>query len=346
MCTAISYGASEHYFGRNLDLEYSYKETITITPRLYPFRFRKAESCKEHFAMIGMAFVEEKYPLYYDATNEVGLSMAGLLFANNAYYGVEENDKDNISPFEFIPWILAQCSTVEDAKVLLKRINLVNIDFREDLKLTPLHWLIADKEQSIVVETVKEGLKVYDNPVGVLTNNPPFPYQMMNLKRYRGLSRKEIPCCFAEGLELEQYSRGMGAIGLPGDLSSMSRFVRATFHKMNAQVTLTHKSNEGTNRDKRRQCGFVEEKQEIENVNQFFHLLGSVEMPMGSLELENGALDKTIYSSCCNTARGIYYYTTYENRQIIGVDMKLENLEGCELITYNLEKGMIQIKNA
>jgi choloylglycine hydrolase len=68
MCTAITYATKDHYFGRNLDLEFSYNETVVITPRNYPFTYRKCESSRSHFAMIGMAFVVDDYPLYYDAT--------------------------------------------------------------------------------------------------------------------------------------------------------------------------------------------------------------------------------------------------------------------------------------
>lgn len=326
MCTAISYKTKNHYFGRNLDFEYSFEEQVTITPRNYPFLFRRAGELRRHYAMIGMAYVQDGYPLYYDATNEKGLSMAGLLFAGNAYYGIEEEKgKDHISPFEFIPWILGQCGDVKEARCKLERLQLLEIHFDEKLLLTPLHWMIADKEECIVVEAVEEGLKVYDNPAKVLTNNPPFPYQVMNLNQYRGLSRKDVECTFAETIDLQQYSRGMGALGLPGDLSSTSRFVRAAFHRMNA----------------------VSGESESESVNQFFHLLGSVEMPRGSVELSDGQLEKTIYSSCCNTDKGIYYYTTYENREIIGVDMRKEELEGAKVVTYPIsESGDFKIRNS
>ena len=233
----------------------------------------------------------------------------------NAFYGEEEPGKDNISPFEFIPWVLGQCATVEEARVLLERVKLVDIHFSETLQLTPMHWMIADRERCIVVEPLREGMRVYDNPVGVLTNNPPFVFQMMNLNRYLGLSRKTPEPTFGAGVEWTHYSRGMGAKGLPGDLSSDSRFVRAAFHKLNA----------------------VAGESEKESVNQFFHLLGCVEMPRGSLELEENVYEITVYSSCCNTQKGIYYYTTYENRRIVGVDMHGEDLEGTGVITYELE---------
>ena len=107
MCTCATYQTKDHYFGRNLDLEFSYQESVTITPRNFPIPFRRKETMTSHHAMIGMAFVCGGFPLYYDATNEFGLSMAGLNFPGNGYFPEPQEDgKDEISPFEFIPWIL------------------------------------------------------------------------------------------------------------------------------------------------------------------------------------------------------------------------------------------------
>ncbi len=317
MCTAITYSTKDHYFGRNLDLEYSYKETVTITPRNYPFKFRKVNEINKHYAIIGMAFVDSNYPLYYDAINEKGLGMAGLNFPKNAFYNEIENDKDNIAPFEFIPWILSQCSNIDDAKKLLKKINIANINFSDNLKASPLHWIIADKNSSITVECVKEGLKIYDNPVGVLTNNPTFDIHMFNLNNYMNLSIEQPVNNFSNKLDFDIYSRGMGALGLPGDLSSASRFVKATFTKMNS----------------------LSGDSESESISQFFHILTSVEQQRGCVHMGEDKYEITIYSSCCNMDKGIYYYTTYENSQITAIDMHKENLDGDKLVNFDLVKG-------
>ncbi len=321
MCTAVTYYTKDHYFGRNLDLEYSYKETVTITPRNYEFKFRKVDDIKSHFAMIGMAYVSEGYPLYYDAINEKGLGMAGLNFPENADYKEIVDGKNNIAPFEFIPYILSTCSNVEEAKDELKNINIANINFSESLPASPLHWIIADKEKSITVESVKDGLKVYENPVGVLTNNPTFDIHMFNLNNYMGLSTEQPENNFSKKLNLNKYSRGMGGLGLPGDLSSASRFVKATFTKMNSLSGDT----------------------ESESISQFFQILGSVNQQRGLVHMGNNMYEITIYSSCCNLDKGIYYYTTYENSQITGVDMNKEDLDSKEIVSYDLIKGQ-QIK--
>ncbi|EGO9445391.1 choloylglycine hydrolase, partial [Enterococcus faecalis] len=299
MCTSITYGSNNHYFGRNFDHEISYNEVVKITPRNYKLVFRKVQNLDSHYAMIGIAAGIAEYPLYYDAMNETGLCMAGLNFSGYADYKRFEEEKDNVSPFEFIPWILGQCSTVNEAKKLLKKINLVNINFSDNLPLSPLHWLLADKEQSIVIESVKEGLRIYDNPVGVLTNNPSFDYQLFNLNNYRVLSIETPKNNFSDQINLDAYSLGMGGLGLPGDLTSVSRFVKATFTKLNS----------------------VSGNSESENLSQFFHILGSVEQPKGLSVVGEGKYEYTIYSSCCNMEKGIYYYRTYENSQITAIDM-------------------------
>ena len=315
MCTAITYKTRDHYFGRTLDLEYTYEEQVTVTPRNYVFEFRTKKPIKSHYAIIGMATVADNYPLYYEATNECGLSMAGLNFPGNACYFPLTEGKDNIAPFELIPWILAQCRDLGEAKKLLEKINLCKLNFSEELPLSPLHWLMADKEGAVTVEATAEGLRIYDNPVGVLTNNPPFPYHMTHLCDYMNVTAMPPENRFGR-VELPVYSRGMGGMGLPGDLSSASRFVRAAFVKLNS---LSGESEE-------------------ESISQFYHILGAVEQQRGCACLPDGSYELTAYTSCMNTDKGIYYYTTYENHAICAVDMHRCDLEGKELYRYPLRK--------
>lgn len=317
MCTAATYKTNDFYFGRTLDYEFSYGDEVVITPRNYEFSFRRAGVMKTHYAMIGMAYVAGDYPLYYDAVNEKGLGIAGLNFVGNAVYNGEVKGADNIAQFELIPWILGQCASVGEAKELLSRLNIVNIQFSAELPLAQLHWIIADKEGAITVESVSDGLKIYDNPAGVLTNNPPFDEQMFNLNNYMHLSSKTPENLFSEKLPLKNYSRGMGALGLPGDLSSQSRFVRVAFVKMNS---LSGSSEE-------------------ESVSQFFHILGSVDQQRGCCNVGEEKYEITIYTSCCNADKGIYYYTTYDNHQISAVDMHRENLDGADLLRFKLVTG-------
>ena len=313
MCTAATYQTKDFYFGRTLDYEFSYGDEITVTPRNYPFTFRDSgEMLDNHYALIGMAHVAGNYPLYYDAINEKGLGMAGLNFVGNAVYREKAEDKSNVAQFEFIPWVLAKCADLEEAKKLLSNVNITNTQFSRQLPTAQLHWIIADKSGCIVVESVEEGVKIYDNPVGVLTNNPPFPEQMFRLNDFMHLSPKSPENRFSKDLRLRTYSRGMGAMGLPGDLSSQSRFVKVAFTKMNS----------------------VSGDSESESISQFFHILGSVDQQRGCCDVGDKEYEITLYTSCCNASKGIYYYTTYENHQISAVDMNRENLDASSLVRY------------
>lgn len=312
MCTAISFHSRDHYFGRNLDLSYSYHESVTVTPRHYPLHFRKLDTLDTHLAMIGMAYVMKELPLYYEATNEKGLSMAGLNFPKSAVYREETAGMDNAASFELIPWILAQCATVAQARPLLARLNVLNLSFSNELPLSPLHWILADAQETVILEPHAEGLRIYDNPVGVLTNEPPFPTHLDNLRSYLHLTPNEPENTFAPGLDLVPASFGLGAIGLPGDPSSPSRFVRAAFTLHNSR------------------CG----EGESESVSQFFHILNSVRVPRGIVRLSNDKNHLTIYSCCCNTSKGVYYYTTHDNSQITAVDMHRTDLDGSEVTAY------------
>ena len=176
-----------------------------------------------------MATVVGDYPLFYDATNEEGLSMAGLNFPENADFKPAKDGKTNVASFEFMLWILSQCESVSEVRQQCENLNLTDDAFSSDYPVSPLHWMISDSKESIVVEPVKDKVAIYDNPIGVLTNNPTFDKQLFNLNNYRHLSPKVSDNLFSKVLDLDVYSRGMGGIGLPGDLSSMSRFVKVAF---------------------------------------------------------------------------------------------------------------------
>jgi len=312
MCTAATYRTDDFYMGRTLDYEFSYGEEITVMPRNFPLSFRHGGGTDRHYAIIGMAHVADGYPMYYDAVNEKGLGMAGLNFAASARYSEPEDGKQNVAQFEFIPWVLSQFASLGQARSAIEKINLVGTTYDSRYPAAKMHWIIADKSGAITVEPTEGGLKIYDNAPGVLTNEPPFDMQLFNLNNYMRLSPKQPENSFSDALNLGTYSRGMGGLGLPGDLSSMSRFVRAAFTKLNSL------SGSG----------------EAESVGQFFHILGSVEQVRGCCEVAQDKYEITIYTSCFNADKGVYYYTTYNNRRITAVDMHRENLDSDSLARY------------
>lgn len=323
MCTSIKIIEDKAYFGRNMDIECSFGEQIVITPRNYRLSLKKRPALLSHYAMIGMAAVIDGYPLYADAVNEEGLYAAGLNFPGNAFYiEVPEEDHSAVTPYEFIPWLLGTCKDLEQVKLALEGIRIAAIPFKEDIPLTPLHWHIGDKTGSIVVEPMEDGLKIYENPVGVLTNNPPFPFQLTNLNNYQMLSVDPPENNFSDLLDMDIYGVGMGAIGLPGDVSPMSRFVRAAFNKCNAL--------------------WSDSEEEI--VTQIFHVLNSVIMIQGTVLTKTKKYDRTLYSCCVDGERGIYYYKTYENSQVRAVHLFHENLETEGLKTFSVS-GRQRIEN-
>ena len=311
MCTCITYENGGFYFGRNLDLDVSFGQTVTITPRNFPLDFSRAGKMERHYAMIGMASASETFPLYAEAVNEKGLAMAGLNFPGNAFYQEPDGKGLEIASFEIIAWILGKCASVEEAEAYLTGMKIVNLSFAPRMPAAPLHWMLADRSKCLVLEAVEEGLKVYENPFGVLTNNPPFPFHQMNMGNYLNLTSKSPKNRFSEGLVLKPCSQGMGALGLPGDASSSSRFVRAAFYKWNS----------------------VSEPSEQANVSQFFHILDGVAMIRGSVITDQGTCDITLYSCCMNTQTGVYYYKTYEDSRLRRIDMYQRDLEEKRLIT-------------
>lgn len=325
MCTSILYTAGDCYFGRNLDLEVSFGQEVVITPRDYRFNFRQMPALDHHYAIIGMALVQDNYPLYFDGANEEGLGMAGLNFAGPAHYFPVDDHKDNVSPFEFIPYILGQCKNVVEAKQLLKKLNLVKINFSDHLQLSPLHWLIADRSgKSIVVESTVSGLHVYDNSVNVLTNNPEFPGQLTNLANYQSISPEQPTNGLAPNIKIGFYSWGLGSRMLPGGMDSQSRFVKEVF-------TLQHAPAGAS---------------EVENVTNYFHCLHAVEQQKGLDEVAPNTFEHTIYSDGINLSTGTFYYTTYANHQINAVSLQHADLNNNTLAPFPLrEQQSINMQN-
>ena len=279
MCTALTFNMKGFYCGRTLDVECDYGQTVTAIPKNFDFGF------KTKYAVLGVALYVDGYPLLFDGINENGLFMAGLRFAEAVYFE-PISKKLNLAPFEFMPFILGRCESVADAVQSLKSINIEARDFSKNLPATPLHWIIADKFDCVTVEQTKRGLEVFKNEVGVLTNSPPFPFQLYNLNNYMSLSPKPAENRFSKALPLYNHSFGMGALGLPGDLSSSSRFVRAAYYKHNILP-------------------------ESPTENTFFKVLQSCFQPKGLTQTENGLLEYTAYTTCYDTVNGICHYKDY-----------------------------------
>ena len=310
MCTAISDSSGRHLFGRSLDLEYSLSEQAVITPRDFKFNFLREPPLTRHLAIIGIAHVFGGIPLYYDAANEAGLAAAGLNFGGSAVYSEPSSSTHNIASFELIPWVLGQCKSVGDAAELLKGTSITADSIDASLPATPLHWLIADRTGAIAVEPIADGLKIREDPFGVLTNEPPLDYHLTNVKNYMSLDATPPKNTLCPDVKLKPYSRGMGAIGLPGDFSSSSRFVRVIFAKSHT----------------------LPEPEQNAAINRFFRIMDTVSVPRGCVITEEGKAVSTVYVSCADTESATYYFSTYGDRSIRSLRLSDANLDSSEIL--------------
>ncbi|MBD7915391.1 choloylglycine hydrolase family protein [Clostridium sp. Sa3CUN1] len=308
MCTALSIKSKEgnNFFGRNMDLEYNFNQSVIVIPRNYKYENKvTGKMVGGKYAIIGMGSVIDNHAAMADGMNEKGLACAGLNFAGYAYY--EENKvegKENIAPYDFILWVLFNHETVDEVKEAINNIELVNVPLNEKYPVPTLHWMVVDKSgKSIVIEKTKSKFSIYDNTVGVLTNNPTFDWQLTNLNEYIGLTEehpKETKWC---DQEIKALGVGAGTRGIPGDFASVSRFVRIAFIKSR-----------------------MPEVDNISAIPQFLHMLDYVAMVKGGAMTPEGKEDFTLYSSCMNQEKGIYYYKTYSNNRINAIDINKEDL--------------------
>lgn len=298
MCTAV-FMKNEGLFGRTLDLEYTFGEAVTITPKGFKIDLRAEPHFTSKYIIIGMSKVVEDFPLYFDAVNEKGLAIAGLNFPRSARYSEIRNGALNLASFEIIPYILGNFKDISEATSHLERLNITGTSFSEKFPATPLHWMLADKETSVVLESTESGLKIYENPIGVMTNEPPFPFQKTYLENFSHLTSEE---------DDSRYSRGLSAFSLPGDFSSLSRFVRGAFLLKNSLS----------------ECG---------KVTEFFKITDNVSVPRGAVRLKNGKEVITQYACCMDIKNGMYYYKTYGNSRICGVS--IERAKDAELNVFH-----------
>ncbi|WP_415345009.1 choloylglycine hydrolase, partial [Clostridium perfringens] len=310
-----------HLFGRNMDIEYSFNQSIIFIPR--NFKCVNKSNKKElttKYAVLGMGTIFDDYPTFADGMNEKGLGCAGLNFPVYVSYSKEDIEgKTNIPVYNFLLWVLANFSSVEEVKEALKNANIVDIPISENIPNTTLHWMISDiTGKSIVVEQTKEKLNVFDNNIGVLTNSPTFDWHVANLNQYVGLRYNQVPEFKLGDQSLTALGQGTGLVGLPGDFTPASRFIRVAFL---------------------RDAMIKNDKDSIDLI-EFFHILNNVAMVRGSTRTVEEKSDLTQYTSCMCLEKGIYYYNTYENNQINAIDMNKENLDGNEIKTYKYNKTL------
>lgn len=307
MCTAIFDNKYGSFFGRTLDLEYSLGQEVVKTARGSRLSFIYEGKIESGFAFIGMAHKARKevggedIPLYFDGMNECGLAVAALNFFGLAHYTKKADRCRNLASFEVIPYILATCGNIDCVRKLLFGANITSDSFSRELPPTPLHFMVADREGAIVIEQTESGLKIHDDPVGVMTNSPAFDYHMLKLSEYSYLSPYQPENNLSPQTSLPLFSRGLGAVGLPGDFSSSSRFIRACFLKNHTLMPESERLGalgENTARDR------------------FFHIMSGVSVPLGCVMTAENKPVCTVYSSVCDLDKLAYHHFSYTEREI------------------------------
>lgn len=299
MCTGIRFTDTNGsmYFGRNLDWTQGYGERVVMTPpaALVPAAFDRPLDATCPHAVIGMGIVVGDLPLYFDCGNDVGLAVAGLNFPESCSYAPQPAPgATNVAAYEFPLWVARNFTTVSEVREALREVVIVAKPVNEQLPVANLHWLIGDKDGSIVVECLADGLSVRDNDVDVLTNEPDFAWQRTNLRNYLTLSEDEPASATWGAASLPPFGSGMGLHGLPGDYSGPARFVRAAF--VNAH--------------------YPTQKGEQANVTRLFRTLGAAAVPDGCARMGDGAFERTLYTSCFSASALTYYHAAYDDLSI------------------------------
>ena len=271
MCTSLKYRTC---MGRNYDYEQSFDEEVRIIDE---------GEFGNKYKIIGVAtgFIKD-FPLLYDGMNQHGLCISGLAFEGNAKYFNNSDDKNNIPSFRLPLEILGQFKNVGEAEKYLNSSNITNEAYSRQFPPSDMHWMICDKDRTIVVESTQDGLHVYKAKTGVLTNNPPYPNQLE-------LAKDSLKMVGVKDDHSEYNSRGKETCGLSGDYTSFTRFAKLSYIKEQLEKS----------------------KNSFDDVNQTFHLLSSVEQIYGLTHVED-RFEYTIYSVVYDMENLKVYYKIYD----------------------------------
>lgn len=320
MCTSLTYQNEEKtkFLARTMDFAFELEAEPIYLPKGYSFKSEADSNTlyKNKYAFLGAGRKLEGY-LFADGLNEKGVSICALYFSDYAKYSDSiEEDKINIAPHEFVAWVLGNIGSVSDLRKDINKLNVVSIKNSLLGIIVPLHWIVADKSgESIIIEMTEKGVSIYDNAARVMTNSPDYPWHLANLNHYSFLSNKvKSPSTFFN-YKPAVGELGNGAVGLPGDYTSESRFIRTVFNSQFTEVV-----NDTTS-----------------TINSLFHTLFSVNIPKGVKMKIDGTFDYTQYTSIMDITHLDYYMTTYQNISPLKVSLNAELLAAEEPITFSLK---------
>ena len=315
MCSGIRFtdDKGNMYFARNLDWNCGYGQKVTVTPRGYERRYAFGAESRQDYAVIGPCIVIGGVPLYFDCANEKGLAIAGLNFPGYAQFEADAVDgKTNLAAYEFPLWVASNFATVDELEEALADVAIVAKPVNDQFPVALLHYLIGDKDRSIVVEYMADGMRVHHDDVDVLTNQPTFDWHVEHLRSYMNLSPEYVADVQWGKQKLAPYGSGGQLVGLPGSSYSPDRFVRVAY--LNSH--------------------YPQKSGEADNVSRMFHPLAGVAMIDGEAKMENGEFETTVYTGGISMATKTYYMNTYENPAIEAYPMDKADLDGSELYVF------------
>ncbi len=294
MCTSVRFIGEDGamYWGRNLDWNEGYGQFPLIMPKGFMVRQAFGPDYESKYAAIGMSVEYEGYPLYFNCGNDAGLAVGGLNFPGYAQFEKGPvKGKTNVAAYEMPAWVAANFSTVDEAEEALRNVAIVDQPIAPSMPVAMLHWHIADAKRSIVVEYQADGMHIYEDSVDVLTNQPPFPWHMENLRNYMNCSGHWAGEVTWSKDTMTPFGTGATMRGIPGDTYSTSRFVKAAF------INAFHPTK----------------RTEADNVTRMFHTLGNVSFVEGCAQMADGSYEMTLFSDCFSAQSGTYYYNTYDD---------------------------------
>lgn len=317
MCTSLTYlnSRGDHFLARTMDFAFELHGQPMFMPRNRTVKGDAGDfTTKYGFVGAGRTIGHE---LFVDGVNEYGVGVAALYFPGNTQYVTDAAaDKLGLAPHDFTAWALGNATSVADLRELVKHVQLVDLPVALLGVTTPLHFIISDPTgDTAVLEATAHELRLIDNPIGVMTNSPEFGWHLQNLSTYGTLTNQERPLQSVLGYQLKTQGPGTGALGLPGDYTSPSRFVRTAFAKQFSEPTPDIPST----------------------LNLLQHLLDWVTIPKGVKLKADGDSDYTQYRGFMSLDERAYYMEPYDNLELHRVALTQDMLENChEPINYAL----------
>jgi choloylglycine hydrolase len=332
-CTGITIKPKDGsiIFARTLEFGMDLKSNILIVPRGKEFvgtatGDKVGLRWKAKYGIVGTNAFD--LPVIVDGLNEKGLHVGLFYFPGFAKYQEmkAEDLAKTLAPWELGSFLLGTCADVKEAVVAAKSVRVGAVVQKDMGFVPPVHFIVTDASgKSVVLEYIGEELKVHANPLGVMSNSPTFDWHMTNLSNYVTMSDKNVEKIDLGGKEIKGLGQGSGMLGLPGDFTPPSRFVRAVaFSKTTLPV---EKAKDG--------------------VLQAFHILNQFDIPKGSARgIDQGkeVSDYTLWTSAADLKNLRYYFRTFDNSRIRMVDMKAVGLDAKEISTISM-KGEEQIED-